>query len=89
MTTPLVNQVLLNWLVSSYMYARLNDEERQALGVTKPQGPGYGIGLAFDIFAMKGNQLCCSLISIADVGHSSEKRLRVWYVTSIESKVTA
>ena len=48
------------------MYARLNDEERQAIGVTKLHGPGYGTGLAFAIFAMKGNKRRCSLISIAD-----------------------
>ncbi|KAJ7290727.1 multidrug resistance-associated ABC transporter [Mycena rebaudengoi] len=52
-TTPLVNQVLLTWLVKSYVYVRLNDEERQAFNIGKPQGIGYGIGLAFALFAMQ------------------------------------
>lgn len=53
-TTPLVNQVLLTWLTNSYIYFRANDEERTALGLQKPQGIGYGIGLAFAIFVMQG-----------------------------------
>ncbi|KAI1798261.1 multidrug resistance-associated ABC transporter [Ganoderma leucocontextum] len=52
-TTPLVNQVLLTWLTRSYIYFRASDEERSALGLQKPQGIGYGIGLAFAIFAMQ------------------------------------
>ncbi|KAJ6528504.1 multidrug resistance-associated ABC transporter [Mycena capillaripes] len=52
-TTPLVNQVLLTWLVNSYVYGRLTDEERQAFDIGKPQGIGYGIGLAFALFAMQ------------------------------------
>ncbi|KAJ7714243.1 multidrug resistance-associated ABC transporter [Mycena maculata] len=57
MTTPLVNQVLLTWLVNSYVYVRLTDEEQQAFNVGKPQGIEYGIGLAFALFAM---QACCA-----------------------------
>ena len=53
-TTPLVNQVLLNWLTASYIYLRASDEERVAVGLQKPQGIGYGIGLAFAIFSMQG-----------------------------------
>ncbi|KAI1798260.1 multidrug resistance-associated ABC transporter [Ganoderma leucocontextum] len=52
-TTPLVNQVLLTWLTNSYIYFRASDEERSTLGLQKPQGIGYGIGLAFAIFAMQ------------------------------------
>ncbi|PIL27466.1 ATP-binding cassette transporter [Ganoderma sinense ZZ0214-1] len=52
-TTPLVNQVLLTWLTNSYVYFRASDEERAALGLQRPQGIGYGIGLAFAIFAMQ------------------------------------
>ena len=53
-TTPLVNQVLLTWLTNSYIYSRASEEERTALGLQKPQGIGYGVGLAFAIFAMQG-----------------------------------
>ncbi|KAI0777639.1 multidrug resistance-associated ABC transporter [Trametes elegans] len=53
-TTPLVNQVLLTWLTRSYICLRANEAERTALGLQKPQGIGYGIGLAFAIFAMQG-----------------------------------
>ncbi|KAM5532134.1 hypothetical protein V8D89_014227 [Ganoderma adspersum] len=52
-TTPLVNQVLLTWLTNSYIYFRANDEERAALGLQKPRGIGYGVGLAFAIFVMQ------------------------------------
>ncbi|TBU42097.1 multidrug resistance-associated ABC transporter [Dichomitus squalens] len=52
-TTPLVNQVLLTWLTNSYIYFRASEEERAALGLQKPQGIGYGIGLAFAVFAMQ------------------------------------
>ncbi|KAH9849408.1 multidrug resistance-associated ABC transporter [Lenzites betulinus] len=52
-TTPLVNQVLLTWLTQSYVYHRASEEERAALGLQQPKGIGYGIGLAFAIFAMQ------------------------------------
>ncbi|EIW55759.1 multidrug resistance-associated ABC transporter [Trametes versicolor FP-101664 SS1] len=52
-TTPLVNQVLLTWLTKSFVYFKATDAEREALGLQKPQGIGYGIGLAFAIFAMQ------------------------------------
>ena len=55
-TTPLVNQVLLTWLANSFVYFRATDEERTTLGLRKPQGIGYGIGLAFAIFAMQGEE---------------------------------
>ena len=51
-TTPLLNQVILTWLAESYVYFRLSDTERTA--VSKPRGIGYGIGLAFALFAMQG-----------------------------------
>ena len=53
-TTPLVNQVLLTWLTNSYIYFRASEDERTTLGLQKPQGIGYGIGLAFAIFVMQG-----------------------------------
>ncbi|KAI0635122.1 multidrug resistance-associated ABC transporter [Trametes polyzona] len=52
-TTPLVNQVLLTWLTQSYAYHRTSDAQREAFGLQKPRGIGYGIGLAFAIFAMQ------------------------------------
>ena len=51
-TTPLLNQVILTWLADSYVYFRLSDTERTA--IPKPRGIGYGIGLAFALFAMQG-----------------------------------
>ncbi|KAF8815566.1 multidrug resistance-associated ABC transporter [Phlegmacium glaucopus] len=56
-TTPLLNKVLLTWLADSYVYFRLSDTERAAaasLGLFKPRGIGYGIGLAFALFVMQG-----------------------------------
>ncbi|KAI0701736.1 multidrug resistance-associated ABC transporter [Earliella scabrosa] len=52
-TTPLVNQLLLAWLTSSFVYARASDQERAALDLQQPQGIGYGIGLGFAVFAMQ------------------------------------
>lgn len=49
-----MNQQLLAWLTASYVYSRLSDEQRAASGLQQPQGIGYGIGLAFAIFAMQG-----------------------------------
>ncbi|KAJ7893786.1 multidrug resistance-associated ABC transporter [Mycena leptocephala] len=64
-TTPLVNQILLTWLVNSYIYVRLTDEERQAFNIGKPQGIGYGIGLAFALFAMQGSTALFMTLSAA------------------------
>ncbi|KAK1229440.1 hypothetical protein PQX77_007488 [Marasmius sp. AFHP31] len=50
-TTPLVSRVLLAWLQQSYRYYHATDAERAA--IPPPRGIGYGIGLAFAIFAMQ------------------------------------
>ncbi|PPQ81812.1 hypothetical protein CVT25_013648 [Psilocybe cyanescens] len=52
-TTPLVTKVLLTWLTESYIYVRATDAERAALGINKPRGIGYGIGLAVALFVMQ------------------------------------
>ncbi|KAI0746725.1 multidrug resistance-associated ABC transporter [Daedaleopsis nitida] len=52
-TTPLINQLLLSWLTSSYIYFRASEEQRAALGLQEPQGIGYGIGLGFAVFVMQ------------------------------------
>ncbi|KAJ7054729.1 multidrug resistance-associated ABC transporter [Mycena amicta] len=51
-TSPLVNKVLLTWLVESYVYHRATDEEK-ALFPKPPRGIGYGIGLGIALFAMQ------------------------------------
>jgi len=56
-TTPLVNEVFLTWLTKAWVWHRLSAEERLVapqLGLSQPQGIGYGIGIAFAIFAMQG-----------------------------------
>lgn len=55
-TTPLLNKVILTWLANSYIYHRLSDEEKASGIVPKPKGIGYGIGLAFGLFAMQGKR---------------------------------
>lgn len=54
-TTPLVNKVILSWLTESYVFSRTTEAERTALGISNvaPRGVGFGIGLAFAIFAMQ------------------------------------
>ena len=53
-TTPLLNQVILTWLVDCYVYFNLSEAERTATAISKPRGIGYGIGLAFALFVMQG-----------------------------------
>lgn len=53
-TTPLINKVILTWLTQVYIYHKLSDVEKAAGAVQKPQGIGYGIGLAFALFSMQG-----------------------------------
>jgi ATP-binding cassette, subfamily C (CFTR/MRP), member 1 len=53
-TTPLVTKVLLIWLEESYVYHRLTPAEKAAAQFKKPKGIGYGIGVAFALFAMQG-----------------------------------
>ncbi|KAF5360312.1 hypothetical protein D9758_009126 [Tetrapyrgos nigripes] len=52
-TTPQLNKVLLNWLITSYVWFQLSDEQREQAGIGKPRGIGYGIGLAFALFVMQ------------------------------------
>lgn len=52
-TTPLVSKVLLNWLVAAYVYVRVGETERAALGLAAPRGIAYGIGVGIGIFAMQ------------------------------------
>ncbi|KAG6873111.1 hypothetical protein C0995_002774 [Termitomyces sp. Mi166 len=52
-TTPLLNKVILTWLTNSYIYYRLSDEQKASGIIEKPQGIGYGVGLAFALFVMQ------------------------------------
>ncbi|KAF7760155.1 hypothetical protein Agabi119p4_10831 [Agaricus bisporus var. burnettii] len=52
-TTPLLSKVLLTWLADSYIWVRATEQERAALGLKQPHGIGYGVGLAFALFAMQ------------------------------------
>ena len=53
-TTPLLNKVILTWLTDSYIYVRTTEVQRTVLGIPKPRGIGYGIGLAVALFIMQG-----------------------------------
>ncbi|KAH8831595.1 multidrug resistance-associated ABC transporter [Flagelloscypha sp. PMI_526] len=52
-TSPLVNKVLLDWLVLSYTYHRSSEVTSVEFGGNKPKGIGYGIGLVFAVFLMR------------------------------------
>ncbi|KAL1744151.1 P-loop containing nucleoside triphosphate hydrolase protein [Schizophyllum fasciatum] len=53
-TSPLIQRVLLDWLTAAYMYDRLDTDGRnEAFPNGAPHGIGYGIGLAFALFAMQ------------------------------------
>ncbi|KAJ3898403.1 multidrug resistance-associated ABC transporter [Lentinula edodes] len=54
--TPLVTKVLLTWLTESYVFSHLSSAEQaepSTLGLTKPQGIGYGVGVAIGLFVMQ------------------------------------
>ena len=53
-TTPLVNKVLLTWLTDSYVYYKFGAAAAATEDISKPRGIGYGIGIAFALFAMQG-----------------------------------
>jgi len=55
-TTPLLTRVILTWLSESYVYYTLRNQggEEAIAGLGVPQGVGYGIGLAFALFIMRG-----------------------------------
>jgi hypothetical protein len=59
-TTPILTKVIFTWLGESYVYYRLTNDAKAAGVIKKPQGIGYGIGLAFALFAMQG-PLCLVL----------------------------
>lgn len=52
-TTPLITKALLTWLTDAYAWNRLSAAEQAESGLTKPRGIGYGVGLAFALFAMQ------------------------------------
>jgi hypothetical protein len=86
-TSPLVSKVLLVWLAKTYDYHRLSDSARAALLPSqKPQGVGYGIGLAIALFVMQGafrfmvGQIKSFLTSLCP-----QRRL-AWYVDHLASQ---
>ena len=55
-TTPLIAKAFLTWLVNVYAYHHFDGSGNPASPPNKPQGVGYGIGLALALFAMQGGQ---------------------------------
>lgn len=53
--------MLLTWLTTAYVYYKAGPEQAEALGLPKPRGIGYGVGLAFALFAMQGEAFRSSL----------------------------
>ncbi|TFK19762.1 cadmium ion transporter [Coprinopsis marcescibilis] len=53
-TTPLVLKVFLTWITEAYVWARVRGTPAESLiGATQPLGIGFGIGVAFALFAMQ------------------------------------
>ncbi|KAK7052301.1 multidrug resistance-associated ABC transporter protein [Favolaschia claudopus] len=52
-TTPLLTKVILTWLTESYIVYHASDAAKASGQLPKPQGIGYGIGLAVALFAMQ------------------------------------
>lgn len=55
-TGPLVNKVFITWLTERYFWHFLSPDQQAAapsLGLDKPKGVGYGIGVAFGIVVMQ------------------------------------
>ena len=57
MTSPLVTKRILSYLSEAYAWHRLTPAEQVAAAergiLNPPRGIGYGIGLAFGLFAMQ------------------------------------
>ena len=53
-TTPLVAKAFLAWLVKVYTFQHFDGSGNAASPPDKPQGVGYGIGLALVLFVMQG-----------------------------------
>ena len=49
-----MTKVILAWLTDSFTYFHATEAERAELGLKKPRGIGYGIGLAIALFVMQG-----------------------------------
>ncbi len=77
-TTPLVTKVILAWLTDSFTYFHATELERAELGLKKPRGIGYGIGLAVALFVMQGAFFMLHR-GIVWLNKLSQRRL-VWYV---------
>lgn len=58
--------MLLTWLADSYIWVRATEQERAALGLKQPHGIGYGVGLAFALFAMQGTSSKCRIRALTD-----------------------
>ncbi|KAI0087238.1 multidrug resistance-associated ABC transporter [Irpex rosettiformis] len=52
-TTPLLNRRLLTWLTNSFVFYKAGPQAAALAGIDRPQGVGYGIGLAIALFAMQ------------------------------------
>ncbi|KAG6877944.1 hypothetical protein C0993_001802 [Termitomyces sp. T159_Od127] len=76
-TTPLLNKVLLTWLTNSYIYYRLSDEQKASGIIEKPQGIGYGIGLAFALFVMQVGMTTGLMMRTGVIGAIFRKSLRL------------
>ncbi|EJD44567.1 ATP-dependent bile acid permease [Auricularia subglabra TFB-10046 SS5] len=57
--TPLVSKLLIAYITTAY-YAHRNPEAVAAGVLPAPRSPGYGIGLAFAIFAMQETASLCN-----------------------------
>ena len=53
-TTPIIAKVFLTWLVNVYTFHHFDGSGNPASPPDKPQGVGFGIGLALALFAMQG-----------------------------------
>lgn len=61
-TTPLIAKTFLAWLVNVYAYQHFDSSGNLVSPPDKPQGIGYGIGLALALFAMQGRLYSCHLV---------------------------
>ncbi|KAL1718255.1 P-loop containing nucleoside triphosphate hydrolase protein [Schizophyllum commune] len=65
-TSPLIQKVMLGWLAEAYLFDHLDADGRDSYFPNgAPRGIGYGIGLAFALFAM---QEVASLVLVKSVG---------------------
>ena len=88
-TTPLITRAFLAWLVKVHAYQHFDNSGNPASPPDKPQGAGYGIGLALALFAMQGDPCSCHpRYEMSLLNPFFEQRRLAWYNICLKLQIT-